>query len=56
MLKAISVRPELANDRDWMNSLRQTLNHIIISPDLAQKITQLSRMDDSLRHALQSEL
>lgn len=56
LLLVISTQPELAHDRDWMNSLRQTLNRIIIDPTLAQKITDLSRMDENLRQELQSQL
>lgn len=55
-LLVVSANPELSRDRDWMNALRQSLNHIVISPVMAQKLAEYGIMDSTLREQLQKEL
>jgi hypothetical protein len=39
-----------------MDSLRQSLNRIIIDPAMAQKLTEYGTMDPALREELQKQL
>jgi hypothetical protein len=56
LLLVVASKPELSRDRDWMDSLRHSLNHIIIDPTLAKQLTEYSKMDPALREQLQKQL
>lgn len=56
LLLVVATKPELSRDREWMDSLRQSLNRIIIDPVLAKQLTEYSRMDPVLREELQKQL
>lgn len=55
-LLVVASKPELSRDRDWMDSLRKSLNHIVISPVMAKKLFEYGVMDSALREQLQKEL
>jgi hypothetical protein len=56
LLLVVAAKPELSRDRDWMDSLRHSLNHIVIDPTLAKQLTEYSKMDPALREQLQNQL
>lgn len=56
LLIVVASKPELSRDRDWMDSLRSSLNHIVINPNLAKQLTEYSKMDLALRKQLQKQL
>lgn len=56
LLLVVAAKPELSRDREWMDSLRQSLNRIIIDPALAKQLTEYSKMDPVLREELQKQL
>lgn len=56
LLDIVATKPELSRDRDWMDSLRHSLGHLIIDPVMAQKLTEYSKMDPALREQLQKQL
>ena len=56
LLLVVAAKPELSRDRDWMDSLRHSLNHIVIDPTLAKQLTEYSKMDPALREQLQKQL
>ncbi len=56
LLHIVSQKPELSRDREWMDTLRKTLNHLVIKPDIAVQISQFGTMDTSMRQQLQKDL
>lgn len=56
LLLVVAAKPELSRDREWMDSLRQSLNRIIIDPALAKQLTEYSKMDPVLREELQKQI
>lgn len=56
LLNTISQKPELSRDRDWMESLRASINHLIINPDIQKKLNSYGTMDENMRVELQKNL
>ncbi len=56
LLTLVATKPELSQDRDWMDSLRKSINRLIINPDLAARISQFGTMDATMRKELQRDL
>ncbi len=56
LLKVVSEKPELSHDRDWMDSLRKSINHLIINPSLSSQLQQYGTMDEQMRKELQKDL
>ena len=56
LLDIVATKPELSRDRDWMDSLRHSLSHIIIGPTLAKQLTEYGTMDPVLREELKKQL
>jgi hypothetical protein len=56
LLDIVATKPELSRDRDWMDSLRHSLTHIIIDPTLAKQLAEYGTMDPVLREQLQKQL
>lgn len=56
LLDIVATKPELSRDRDWMDSLRHSLSHIIVDPTLAKQLTEYGTMDPVLREELQKQL
>lgn len=56
LLHIVSQKPELSRDREWMDTLRKTLNRLVIKPDIAVQISQFGTMDTAMRQELQKDL
>lgn len=56
LLRVISQRPELSQDRDWMETLRTSINRLIINPEIQKQLDSYGTMDDKMRSELQADL
>lgn len=56
LLQTVAKDSSLSGDRDWMDKLRQSIQRVIISPDVYKKIDTYGTMEQPLRDRLQSQL
>jgi hypothetical protein len=56
LLVIVSQKSELSGDRDWMDQLRHSINHLVINPTIATKLTEYSTMDKEMREKLMIQL
>ena len=56
LLTLVSTKPELSRNRDWMDSLRKSINRLIINPDLTDTLNKYGTMDSNMRLQLQKDL
>ena len=56
LLQTVAKDSSLSGDRDWMERLRQSIQRVIIDPDLYKKMDSYGTMDKPLREKLQNQL